>query len=170
MRTSRGGLALALALGVLPAAASAADSDLSIEYGFDRITNGDGLNLPIGLATSVGVKLADSVALAGDFRWNHKSEEGVGFNLMSFQAGPRFVAGSGGTRFYLQVVAGGTRASAMGSSETKFSLMPGLGVDFALTDAVAFRVGGDVRFVFLEGEDQKDLLAHAGIVFRFGRR
>lgn len=143
-------------------------ADLSIEYGFNRITNGDGLNMPVGAAASLGIDVNDSFTLAMDARWNHKSEGSDSLNLTSFQAGPRLVFRKAGATPYVQVVAGAAHASD-GSSETKFCAMPGAGVDIRLSDRVGFRFGADFRIVFLEGEDEKDLLAHAGFVFQFGK-
>lgn len=172
MKRSRWAFLAALLLS-LPAAVGAADqpsADLSVGYGFNRITNGGGLNMPVGLAVSLGGYVNRAFAVVGDVRWNRKSESGVAFNLTSFQAGPRLVFHGEGAKFYVQGLAGATRASGEGSSETKFSVMPGIGVDFRLSDSVGLRIGGDFRLIFLEGEDEKDLLAHADLVFRLGSR
>jgi hypothetical protein len=164
-------LAFALCVGLaMPGVATAAGNggaDLSIEYCFNRITNGDGLNMPLGAAASLGLKLNDAFALAGDIRWNRKSEGDETFNLMSFQAGPRFLFHGDQASPYIQVLAGGTRASD-GGSETKFSVMPGAGVDIKVSGPIRIRLGADFRLVFTEGEKEKDLMAHGGLVFNFG--
>jgi hypothetical protein len=139
-----------------------------LEYGFNRITNGDGLNMPVGAAASLGINVNESFAVAADVRWNHKSEGSASFNLMSFQAGPRFVSRKEGATPYVQVLAGAARASN-GSSETKFCVMPGAGVDIKISRSVAFRLGADFRLIFVKDEKEKDLLAHAGLVFKLGR-
>lgn len=160
-------LCVGLAMPGVATAAGNGGADLSIEYCFNRITNGDGLNMPLGAAASIGFKLNDAFAIAGDVRWNHKSEGDESFNLMSFQAGPRFLFHGDDASPYVQVLAGGTRASD-GGSETKFSVMPGLGVDIKVSDAIRFRLGADFRLIFTEIEKEKDLMAHAGLVFNFG--
>ena len=150
--------------------------DLALEYGFARITNGDGLDLPLGGAVSLGFPVTERVAVAADVRWNHKSESGASLNVTSFQAGPRITFREGGTGPYLQLLAGAGRASVgslggsfEGAAATKFCVMPGVGVDVRLAEHVRLRFGGDFRLTFLEGEDEKDVLAHAGVVFDFGR-
>ena len=143
-------------------------ADLSLEYGFNYITNGDGLSMPIGVAVSLGVNVSGQFALAVDGRWNQKREDSATLTLTSFQAGPRLVIRKVGATPYVQVVAGAARASN-GGSETRFSVMPGAGVDMKMTDKVSIRIGADYRHVFLEGYDEGDLLAHAGVVFQLGK-
>jgi len=173
MQTGRWLVATVAFLGIVPAtralAADTTASDLSIEYGFNRITNGDGLNMPVGLAATFGANVGKSFGVVADVRWNHKSESDFSFSLTSFHAGPRFQAQGESATFYAQGLAGATRASGEGSSDTKFSLMPGLGVDIKVSPSVGIRVGGDFRIIFTEGEKEKDLLLHAGVVFHFGR-
>jgi hypothetical protein len=153
-------------------------ADLSIEYGFARITNGGGVNMPVGAAATLGLNISDSLAIAGDIRWNRKTEEGVALTLMSFQAGPRLAFRGEGATPYIQALAGLSRTSAglsdsgfsFSVSETKFSVMPGVGLDIPIGEQLAFRAGADFRLVFTEHEKEKDILVHAGIVLHFGRR
>lgn len=158
-------------LAALPApAAEHPPADLSIEYGFNRITYRDGLNMPVGAAASLGVNVTDRFALAVDVRWNRKSFGSESLNLMSFQAGPRLAFRTEVATPYVQVMAGVRRGSFESFSDTKFCTMPGAGVDIKISHRVGFRLGADLRFVFFDELDETrwDLLAHAGFVFRFG--
>jgi opacity protein-like surface antigen len=153
-------------------------ADLSLEYNYAKVTNSGGPGMPIGAAAALGYNVSDSLAIAGDVRWNRKTDSGITFTLMSFQGGPRLVFRGEGATPYVQALAGVTRTSAgvtesglsLSASETKFSVMPGAGVDIKLTEQLSFRLGADFRLIFTEGEKERDILAHAGIVLRFGRR
>jgi len=85
-------LALAAVVGpvcllALPApAAEHPPADLSLEYGFNRVTYRDGLNMPVGAAGSLGINVNNRFAVAVDVRWNRKSFDSASVNLTSFQA------------------------------------------------------------------------------------
>ena len=173
MRTGRWLVAAAAFLGIVPASVRAAEtaaSDLAVEYSFNRITNGDGLDMPLGLAVAFAANVSRRFGVVADVRWSHKSEADASLDLTSFQAGPRLTLLSQSATVYVQGVAGATRASGAGSSVTKLSLMPGVGADLKLTHTLAFRLGADLRAIFVEGENEKDLLVHAGLVWRWGGR
>ena len=67
-----------------------------------------------------------------------------------------------------QLLAGAVRLSggAMGqsSSDTRFALQPGGGVDVWFTRNVGVRVGGDYRRMFGDIDDPNAIRFHAGIV------
>jgi opacity protein-like surface antigen len=164
------------------AAGQAPSAEVSVEYAYLR--DPDLKNMPKGWAASAALHLSDTFAVVGDVGANYKTESlvdlgGVGTakeTITSFQGGLRLTARGDSGSAWIQALAGGTRASIRfegdnsSDSETHFSIQPGIGFDFRLTDSLALRAGGDYRRVFLDGGGVNEYRAHGGIVFFFGTR
>ncbi len=150
------------------------------------------LNMPVGGAVTLGTDLSDMIGIAINGSYNRKTETesftsgGVTttgetkFDMMAAHGGLRLNLGHGGVVPRVNLLVGATRLHTQGAlsitaggavfsdtadqSETNFSIQPGFSVDFG-GDSLRFRVGGDYRVVFSEGDKLKVLIAHAGIVF-----
>lgn len=104
----------------------------------------------------------------------------INLSVHGFFVGPRFwLGGTPAVRPFLQVLLGGTQASAAvlgeSASITKFSVQPGAGVDFWVRRPLGIRVGVDGRRIYL-GDDAGDsdssvqFRFYAGLVLGGGRR
>ena len=75
---------------------------------------------------------------------------------------------------YIQGLAGVTRASVevagIREVEDDFSVQPGAGVVFQLSDSVGLGLGADYRLVFGEDDQRNEFRAHAALVFGIGNR
>jgi opacity protein-like surface antigen len=173
------------ALALLASSAMAAEVpkvELSVGYGF--LHDSDlGESLPAGWYASVCGNVTNAVGIVADFGGNYKTVGVAGVaevsvNIHSFQGGLRFSSYRSAVTPYLQVLAGGTRFSAEGSafgfsaseSTTKFSLQPGVGFTFRLSDSVGLGIGGDYRAIFADGDTVNEFRFTAGLTFRSGSR
>jgi len=75
---------------------------------------------------------------------------------------------------YIQGLAGVTRTSVevagIRDVEDDFSVQPGAGVVFQLSDSVGLGLGADYRLVFGEEDQRNEFRAHAELVFGIGNR
>jgi hypothetical protein len=95
--------------------------------------------------------------------------------LLGVHAGLRYTHRHGGfVTPYVQALAGVTRTSVelAGRREVEddFSIQPGAGVVFRISEGVGVAVGADYRLVFAEDAERNELRIHTGLVFGFGRR
>jgi hypothetical protein len=118
-----------------------------------------------------------------DVSGHYKSEELVDgvdsldfdFDVYAFHGGLRFTSRKNeSVTPYFQALAGATRGAVKflgeSESETDFSIQPGAGLVIRLSDAVGLGLGVDYRLVFSEDESTNEFRAHAGLVFRLGRK
>jgi hypothetical protein len=95
--------------------------------------------------------------------------------LLGLHAGLRYTYRGGGFATpYIQGLAGGTRSSVevgdVREVEDDFSIQPGAGVVFRLSDSVGLGLGADYRLVFSEDDQRNEFRAHADLVFGIGNR
>ncbi len=95
--------------------------------------------------------------------------------LLGVHVGLRYAHRSGGlVTPYIQGLAGVTRASVevagIREVEDDFSVQPGAGVVFQLSDSVGLGLGADYRLVFGEEDQRNEFRAHAELVFGIGNR
>lgn len=95
--------------------------------------------------------------------------------LLGVHAGLRYTHRRGGfVTPYVQALAGVTRTSVelAGRREVEddFSVQPGAGLVFRISEGVGVAVGADYRLVFAEDAERNELRLHTGLVFGFGRR
>ena len=179
----RGITVFLIGLALVPSSARAASQppqgEVSVEYAY---LHDPDVNLPAGWCASAALHLTDTFGLVGDVGANYKTETfpdvpgNVKETLTSFQAGPRLTARGDSASVWVQALAGGTRGSVKFSvdgsstSETHFSVQPGVGIDVRVTDALALRAGGDYRRIFISGNGVNEYRAHGGVVVYFGTR
>lgn len=135
---------LFLAAGLVGSLALPANADdgprADIAGGYSLIYDHDiKTTFPAGWFASAAVNVTNAFAIAGEVSGHYKSESTANAPLRvhTFLAGPRFVAGTGAARFYVEVLAGAAMATAgvnvssggtsatAGSSETDFCLHAG---------------------------------------------
>lgn len=186
---------LFLAAGLIGSLALPANADdgprADIAGGYSLIYDHDiKTTFPAGWFASAAVNVTNAFAIAGEVSGHYKSESTAvsagsangSLRVHTFLAGPRFVAGTGAARFYVQVLAGaamatdgvnvssgGTSASAS-SSETDFCYMPAVGLDIGFNRETAIRIGAGERLIRVSGgSTSKEFQAVAGIVIRFDK-
>jgi hypothetical protein len=69
-----------------------------------------------------------------------------------------------------QALVGSERYTEPGYTENDLAFQPGAGLDFPASDALAFRVQGDVRIVRTPGSTLAELRAAGSLVIALGRR
>ena len=103
--------------------------------------------------------------------------------------GPRFHVQLGRARPFVHIMGGATRYLRkivfFAHTATHFTIQPGGGIDFDMTENTAFRVQGDYRRVFFpepdqtnpgaslvskDGDDYQDFIFSVGVIFRLGER
>jgi opacity protein-like surface antigen len=145
------------------------DSDISGSFGF-------------GWHLSANVSVNKWAGIVGDISGNYRSEGNdvakLKLNVYNFHGGFRFSArDNAAVTWYVQALAGGTRHGGSvtvvgvsgGESVTDFSIQPGAGLIFKLSDRLGIDVGGDYVRVF--GDDgSNEFRAHVGVAFRVGRK
>ncbi len=115
-------------------------------HSFDERSNFS--NYPLGFHVGGARRITDSLGIAGDFGWNQKQQVLVGgfaaffegcvckVSFTTFSGGPRFYFGRNGVAGFVHGLFGGIRRADFGivgpSSETKFMIQPGGGLDIAL--------------------------------------
>jgi hypothetical protein len=163
---------------------SAPAAELQVGYSYlydDQIRVADSGSFPLGWQAALDFSLSDTLGLVVDASGHYKSQddttgdgEGVSFSAHGVHAGLRVTGRSRGIQPYLQLLAGVTRVALEiddeGDGVTDFSLQPGLGIMFPISESVGIGIGGDYRLVFAEEEKAHEFRAHAGLVFRFGNR
>jgi opacity protein-like surface antigen len=115
------------------------------------------------------------------------SECHVNVQTISGVAGPRFDVPAGRVRPFVHVMAGATRSlrtiEFFAHTSTNFTVQPGGGVDFDLTDTLAMHFQGDYRRVFFgvpdqnnpgaslvskDGADYSEVMFSVGVTFKLG--
>lgn len=164
--------------------------DLAGGYSFARITNGDGLNEPVGWFGSVGVGITSIFAIVGEVNGAYKTDSETfgdptlgsirveaSHQAHSYLGGPRVMSRPGTVRVFGQVLFGGEtdHLSATGTygtfsyshsdSVTNFAIQPGGGVDVKLAKTLGLRFGGSFRAVDGDGEWGKIVQLYTGVVF-----
>lgn len=141
---------------------------------------------PAGWFASAAVNMTNAFAIAGEVSGHYKTESStvsasftsVSLRVHTFLAGPRFVAGTGAARLYVEVLAGAAMTSAgvnavggsIGASETDFCYMPAVGLDIGFNRETAMRIGAGERLIRVSGGNtSKEFQAIAGLVIRFDR-
>jgi len=167
-------LALLAVLLILPTRPAEASGEIHGGYSLLRDSNSDE-TFTNGLLLGVGFSVGREVTVVGEFSRHSKDFKAGNVNVVtvevkSYMAGLRFGGG-----FYAQFLVGGVSAGGQifgisAESESRFGIQPGVGFDAPLSDAVAFRFGGDYRLVFGENKNASEWRGHVGVVFRFGRR
>jgi hypothetical protein len=182
---------LATLIGLLLAASAQAQSqstpafDLGLAWSFLKDNQLDE-RFDKGGLVSLGITISQGSSLVGELSYHEKdlivspdAEAGaaagatIKTSFGSLMGGLRFW-GKGKSRLYLQVLAGGARTKleagpADVTTETKFALQPGIGVDLRMSSSVALRAGGDYRIIYAE-EHLKQWRGYAGLAFYFGQR
>ena len=135
---------------------------------------------PLGAArTSTGASASSARrarSTAADDRWTDRARRSRWTSASSaLHAGLRYAhRGSGLATPYVQGLAGVTRSSVelAGRREVEddFSIQPGAGVVFRLSDGVGLGLGGDYRLVFGEVDQRNEFRLHADLVFGIGSR
>lgn len=155
-------------------------ADLQLGYSYlhdDRIAvPGVSGSFPLGWQVSGSYNLVPAVGLVADASGQYKNGDvvpgsGVGdlrWRVYALHGGVRFT-GRGELRPYAQVLAGVTHSSldvaGVGTSSTDFSLQPGVGLIFPVSDDIGIGVGADYRVVFTDVEKTKEFRALIGVVF-----
>jgi hypothetical protein len=168
--------------------AEAADGPLAdIAGGYSLIYDHDiKTTFPAGWFASAAIHVTNNFALAGEVSGNYKSESATfgsttanaTLNVYTYLGGPRFVAGTGAARFYIEILAGGATASGgvsvtnagsaflSNTSTTDFCYMPAVGLDIGFNTIVAMRLGAGERFIRVSGGTAKEFQFVAGLVLR----
>lgn len=184
-------LVLAAAIGLLAAGSAAAQAqstpafDLGLAWSFLQDKQLDE-RFDRGGLVSLGITISQGSSLVGELSYHEKdlivspdaeAEAASGATIKtsfgSLMGGFRFW-GKGKSRVYIQVLAGGARTKleagpADVTTETKFALQPGAGIDLRMSNSVALRAGGDYRIIYAE-EHLKQWRGYAGLAFYFGQR
>jgi hypothetical protein len=164
--------------------------ELSVGYSYlhaDWLADSDAVSgsVPYGLVLAANFNLNRWLGLVVDLGGHYKSEEvtffgfpaDYGLTVGSLHGGLR-VSGRGNPSVtpYAQFLAGGTSyqedidGETFGDLETEFSIQPGVGIIFGLSDVVGIEVGADYRRIFVEGEGANEFRAHVGVAFRIGSK
>jgi hypothetical protein len=139
-------------------------------------------SFPLGWYADIAGNLTGSLGLVGELSGSYKTiDSGIGddtldihLSVHSAMGGLRLTHRGDGANFYVQVLAGGARASIEfldeSDSVTDFALQPGVGLEFGTGGSVGFRVGADYRRVFSDPEGVNQWRATGGFVIRVGER
>jgi hypothetical protein len=170
-----------LALASAPAMAQVTPSvEIGVGYAYLRDEEIDE-NFPLGWYADIAGNLSDSLGVVGEVSGSYKTisdddpdlDLDIKLSVHSLMGGLRLSRRGDGANLYLQVLAGGARASVSfeGESEsvTDFAVQPGVGLEFGAGGA-RLRIGADYRRIFSEGESATQWRATAGIVFGSGSR
>jgi hypothetical protein len=142
---------------------------------------------PAGWFVSVAANVTSVFAVAGEVSGHYKSESATAgsasanatLRVHTYLAGPRFVAGTGAARLFVQILAGGATASAgvnvtsgsttasVSTSETNFCYMPAVGLDIGFNRETAMRIGAGERLIRVNGDTSKEFQFVAGLVYRW---
>jgi opacity protein-like surface antigen len=171
------GAAGARAQGMRPADWPLADVELGYSYLHDDNVAIGGVDSSYwrGWQAAVGINVTPAVAVVADASGHYQttdvvpgSEAGdLKVRIHGFHGGLR-LTGRGMLRPYAQLLAGVTRTAVDIADEpvsaTDFSLQPGVGVMYPLTDSLSFGFGLDYRLIFTDPDKTHEWRAHAGVV------
>ncbi len=132
-------------------------------YSFD--TQGAGRLNFNGFDFDVAGMVKKNIALVGDISGTYKS----GGNIYTFMGGPRFAFSENKVKPFAEVLVGGARFGGGTSSDTRFSLGFGGGIDVAAKKNIDIRLA---KFDYMwvragSGVNLSNLRYAAGIVFNF---
>jgi hypothetical protein len=174
------------------AAAQIATPKVEVAGGYSLLYDSDlGETFPAGWFASVTGNLSDTFGVTGEIGRHSKSlftdldlgptPIDVSFSMFSIAAGPSFAVRGDAATVYGNFLIGMIRGSAdvnssvagtdisVGANDSAFLMSPGGGVDIRVSDAVAVRVGVNLRLVHFEGGYSGQFQMLTGIVFRGGR-
>lgn len=159
-----------------------AAAEISAGYSFLYDGSYEPGSFPLGWMVSSNFNITRAIGVVLDVSGNYQSEDGTLFgipvtvktSIYGLHGGLRFSARSAAATPYLQVLAGLTResvsVSGIGNSGSNFSIQPGAGVLFKVSDSVGVDFGGDYRLVFAEGGKFSTFRAHVGVAFFTGKK
>jgi opacity protein-like surface antigen len=149
-------------------------ADVSAGYSYFHI-GGSGSTNQNGASGSFAYNLNQSIGAVADFGGYHSSPGDVGLTTYTYMFGPRF-SYRADSRFtpFAQILLGGAHetVSAFGTAggTNAFAYSFGAGVDFPLTDRLAFRPQVDYVALRSSGSTTSCARISAAIVFHFGER
>jgi opacity protein-like surface antigen len=179
-----------LLVGVGRADAQSAPPKVEVAGGYAFLYDHDlGESLPNGWFASAAGNFNGVFGVAAELSRSRRTlDDGFGnvpvratFTVQSVSAGPTFALRGQRTtvfaHFLFGVVKGSAGASStaagtnidVSASETAFAMQEGGGVDVALSDLLAVRIGGNLRFIRFEGATSREFQLVTGIVVRGGR-
>ena len=124
-----------------------------------------------GGSGALSYNVTPMIGVVADFGGYTGSASGFDGNLFSYMFGPRVSYHTGKLTPFAQVLFGGSRFSGGGTSENKFSMTAGGGLDYALTSHFSVRpVQAEYYLTTFNngGNDrQSNFRYSAGIVYRF---
>lgn len=163
--------------------------ELSVGYSYlyaDWLSDDVGGSVPYGAVFAANFNLTPWLGLVVDLGGHYKSVEvslpgygtgDLGLTVGSLHGGVRLSGRrSSSITPYAQFLAGGTTyqqdidGESIGDLGTDFSIQPGVGIIFGLSDRVGLEVGADYRRVFAEGEGVNEFRARVGVAFRIGSK
>ena len=180
---------IALLIAVAVPASSAAQDERRVEVagGYSAMRDYDGdVTFPLGWFASVAADVAGPLSVAGEASGSYKSMGGldveVSTHIHAFTGGPRFVWRTGRVAPYAQMLFGVARfgttytlpEETLSDARNYFTMAPGGGIDFRLSERGALRLGASMRLIRAEmgtptGEEPftyREFQFVAGIVFR----
>jgi hypothetical protein len=173
-------LVSAMALGsVLPAFAQNTPA-VDVAGGYSLLRDQEAEVNMHGWLASVGINLNSSIGLVGEISRNTKTYDASGIDFLevranTFMGGLRFASyASPAIAPFAQVLFGATKleGSLLGVSEevTEFSVQPGVGLDLRIQRTVAIRLGGDYRYIAIEGDARNQFRFYTALVISAGSR
>jgi hypothetical protein len=167
-------MALTVCFRVAPAnAQTSTGGNVGLSYSFLRLLDEDDLNMPAGWLVSFAQPIGGSpVSIVGEAAGNYKTEFDETLRLHTFQGGVRVAARTNpNVTPFAQFLAGVMNINCgCGESKNYFAIEPGGGVDFRVSDRVAFRVGASFPMAFNEGETGNSFRFQTGVVLPLGGR
>jgi hypothetical protein len=140
----------------------------------------NGGDFEAGWILSGCANLNRSLGVVGEVNAQYKTEDVLGappylnLDLLGVHAGLRYAYRAGLATPYIQGLAGVTRSSIEAAGirhvEDDFSLQPGVGVAFRLSDRLGLGLGADYRLVFGKVDQRNEFRLHADLVFGIGSR
>jgi hypothetical protein len=160
----------------VPAAAQPRGIEISGGYTFVHDGKND-ISLPAGWLAGAAVAITRWFAAAADVSGSYKTEDAFGaelrFRTHAIVGGGRVHARLGRATEFAQLLAGVVRGSgtAFGFTDTTnaFTVQPGVGLDYPLSDRLAARGQLDVRFIRNQpngNEAGYEYRFSAGVVYR----
>jgi opacity protein-like surface antigen len=169
--------------------------NIELTDGNDSVPLGLSGSFKLGWVLSGTLNVTDHLGIVGEASGHYRSQDlpGSDLGLGSLSLGAKVLGLHTGLRYtdrgdavatpYAQALFGVTRFSVdvLGGSETEtdFSIQPGVGVMFKVSDRIRIGVGGDYRLVFTGGgglplvlppNKTNELRFHVGVVFGLGRK
>jgi hypothetical protein len=166
-----------LALLVLSASARTAHAQttdgaqLGLGYSFFQVLDGDNFKMPGGWLISAAQPANRWLSAVAEVAGNYKKEDGETLKLHTYQAGVRaYAPNNGSVRPYGQFLAGAATGTCCGSSETRFAIEPGGGVELPIAPHASVRVGVGFPMIFNPGDVGHAFRFHTGIAIDLGKR